>query len=86
VALADMPLNLVQHALFLFSPQGSWFSPRGPGLLLAMTGARPIQQRIPSLKNNIFFLNHLLHVLVRPTPKSPGWPWTWTLLQLVGTC
>ena len=24
------PLDLVQHVFFLFPPQGSWFSPRGP--------------------------------------------------------
>jgi hypothetical protein len=88
---AELPLAmaLAGHAprprAACFVVVGSWFSPRGPGLLRAMTGACPNLRRIPSLKNNIFFRNHLWHV--RPTPLEcrPGGR-TWTLLQLVGAC
>ena len=75
------PLDLVQHVMFLFPPQVSWFSPRGP---CYKPRSCPLQHRIPSLKNKVFFA-HLCGMSCRPR-KVALRAWTWTLLRLVGTC
>ena len=61
------PLDLVQHVMFLFPPQVSWFSPRGP---CYKPRSCPLQHRIPSLKNKVFFA-HLC-----------GMSWSWKVARV----
>jgi hypothetical protein len=66
VALADMPLDLVQHVLFLFPSTRVLVLTGGPMQALAVVTSRvraASNSRIPSLKNNIFFPQVWWHVL-----------------------
>ncbi len=65
---------------FLAFPTRVLVLTEGPRLAAAQPRPCPIQQPIPSLKNNIFSLNHLWHVLVQPTPQGGHVDSAWYLL------
>lgn len=63
------PLDLVQHVFFLFPPQGSWFSPRGP-LWHKPRLPHPTSNSQPQEQS--FLCSFVWHVLSPQKSRPPG--------------